>query len=1017
MDYTWDSDASLGETVEFDKTIRIKDLELVIIETSKTNLKPIKESLEKVEKSEDEEIRRLQEQEVICTTLTEQFINGQYTDILDSDIAKELSNIINEKEIGEKSPLDFMDSCLNELMAKSFDQEDMEMITAEEVPDEEEGSMPLYRGYQCMLIGAACMNMYQQANMTGPPLNKDILNETAFIKAFKTKFDEKTITKALEYDGETFYTLAVSPELLLSARGILRALAPPKQNTVRKDDATFTATTIRPLAALPLITRNVSNAVGSMLTTSNWWAGRAATANQRSMNNDWKHPSATLWAEASANYRIARVEHGRLEAIGSDNHRAYLAGRLWLEWGYCQNCFLDEDGAKVSFQKAKSASGLEAEMTGIMGRKTRYQTESRAQLVLKAKSKQDTVLAEESMHTSHKEHEKKMADKAAKKLVPQSATMRAKMGIDEEGKPLTQEKPVVADIPEEKDEEGEEESESEEDEHELQKYQAPSNKIGVKEIGLKEIDRMNPLLEQIHFDKEQEDVVLSMIDQAIILALCLDIKNNNPKHGLTQEQMLPYVAKVTEMAKNWMIHADGLRTKAIIEFEKKHSLERGVLQLQALVDQQTDRLTVMQPRQAMIDDAAPVQDRLEFIYSLGFPYAWNLSRSLADRYLKMGVVKSALAIYEELNMWDDVVVCYRILEKTEKAEDIVLKQIEEHGETAPLLCTLADIRGDMDLYLKSWEVSGQRYAKAMRGLADLEFDLGKLTDARDHMRKALTINGMFPGKWFKLGTICMRIQDWEGGLHAFSRTLQLEPQEGEAWANASSILMTVGNYEQAYTTLQYALKYKRSSWQLWSNYQYAAFNVKQYQQVIRATNKLIDLREYSESELMDVLDLKVLLNLVSVTCDESAVDCYDRKMSVHLEPVRILIDRCCSKLPSQPEVWRLAARLALHQKDIQKAYDYTFKWCRQEKNSDWKISSDSHTLLASACRALLEICISQNLPVTGDRSITAVRDFVAVSIRQIPEEYRNGKGYDLLQKIIEDADSAMNGSGPRQTAA
>jgi hypothetical protein len=52
------------------------------------------------------------------------------------------------------------------------------------------------------------------------------------------------------------------------------------------------------------------------------------------------------------------------------------------------------------------------------------------------------------------------------------------------------------------------------------------------------------LLEKVKFDDEKENIVsrLSILDQAILLSPCLDVKNNNPADGLTGKQTGAYLA-------------------------------------------------------------------------------------------------------------------------------------------------------------------------------------------------------------------------------------------------------------------------------------------------------------------------------------------------------------------------------------------------------------------------------------------------------------------------------------------
>ena len=67
---------------------------------------------------------------------------------------------------------------------------------------------------------------------------------------------------------------------------------------------------------------------------------------------------------------------------------------------------------------------------------------------------------------------------------------------------------------------------------------------------------------------------LHELDQAIILALCLDVENNNPKDGLTAEEMFPYLQRVLGSPKNWMIHSTALLERSWLEYEKRRTADR-----------------------------------------------------------------------------------------------------------------------------------------------------------------------------------------------------------------------------------------------------------------------------------------------------------------------------------------------------------------------------------------------------------------------------------------------------------
>ena len=65
------------------------------------------------------------------------------------------------------------------------------------------------------------------------------------------------------------------------------------------------------------------------------------------------------------------------------------------------------------------------------------------------------------------------------------------------------------------------------------------------------------LLEGVQFsalEMNAPSTNLQPVDLCTILALCLDVQNSNPRDGLTNEQMSPYVDRVLRTPSNWMIY-------------------------------------------------------------------------------------------------------------------------------------------------------------------------------------------------------------------------------------------------------------------------------------------------------------------------------------------------------------------------------------------------------------------------------------------------------------------------------
>ena len=124
-----------------------------------------------------------------------------------------------------------------------------------------------------------------------------------------------------------------------------------------------------------------------------------------------------------------------------------------------------------------------------------------------------------------------------------------------------------------------------------------------------------------------------------------------------------------------MVHTTALLVKTWIEYERWKTKERSVLQLQVLVDQHMNRLSVGQ--MATTDVNAPADERMRFIYSLVMPPLWTMKAQLADRWMGLHVKRSALKIYEELEMWEDVVQCLLDLQEDKRARELIMSRDQQ----------------------------------------------------------------------------------------------------------------------------------------------------------------------------------------------------------------------------------------------------------------------------------------------------------------------------------------------------
>ncbi|KAL7443226.1 hypothetical protein ACHAXM_008855 [Skeletonema potamos] len=424
------------------------------------------------------------------------------------------------------------------------------------------------------------------------------------------------------------------------------------------------------------------------------------------------------------------------------------------------------------------------------------------------------------------------------------------------------------------------------------------------------------LLEKIRFENADDNVHinLSIHDQSILLALCLDVKNDNPMDGLTGTQMGAYLARVLNQHDDWMVYATGLLERAWLECERTHGRERAILQIQALADQHSNRLTLTQSTfKSVEEDSAPVQDRLRHLHSIVYPPRWDMLRDLAERYAKLGIVTSAAELFEEIELWDEVVECYRIAGKSNKAEEVVRARLAEN-ETPRMYAALGDLTRDPKYFERSLELSHGKYYDSHVALGKYYFDKGDLRSALKHFLDGLEIKPLLPAVWFRVGTISMQLKEWDTALKAFTEVVQQEPEEGDAWANVAAIHIHRRNPAEAYPALLESLKQNRNNWRVWHSKLYTCIDLKKYDEAIQACIELIKLKtRRNAAEGVEPLEEKCVRAIVGGTVrkyqqareakDEIGIDSSKRT----LIRVRELLDKMESSTKIEPWFYEVSA--------------------------------------------------------------------------------------------------------------
>ncbi|KAK0276043.1 hypothetical protein LTR35_010812 [Friedmanniomyces endolithicus] len=745
-------------------------------------------------------------------------------------------------------------------------------------------------------IGYAALLAFLQSNVTGPPLPflsaKLLFPGEVASHTQKTKETRTALLASLGMDGIAAYKLTPNIELLCLADTIMTC---------------------------PPILKNFKAA--------RWAKMRIAFLQQRLLSE----VSSTLQEVVYDDLDILADEILNSEDRGGSDGQMEV--ELLLERATVHIHHGLDKLARGDLELAKRKRGFEYELTGLMGKRTKFQENNISQLVVLARSHES-----ENKTNGEKSSgiESSVEGAAANgKSTEQTASGPAKLDLNDDT--------LLSRSP----------------------FRERPRTLPMEALDPAKQPQLNPL------------------DSTLLLSFASSITNTSPQDGLTREETLPYATRVLDVgSSNWQVYTQALLVRSRIEGHRSRTVERGLLQLQALVDQviaETSATTVdpdaTEPSQTSFlprpkeSESAPVTQRLRYIFQLATPTRWDLEAELASRWVSMGGLRSALEIYERLEMWAEAALCWAATDREDQAKKVVRRQLfhaslggpsEAEAEVsddetwqgtermpppvdAPrLYCILGDIDQSVAMFEKAWDVSNQRYARAQRSLGRYYLSKSDFVQAAGAYSKSLRVNQLNQSSWFALGCALLELEEFQKAAEAFSRCVQLDDSDAESWSNLAAALLRVEppasdaesgahdvaedevdeetpikasfnpqrNRRDALKALKRAATLKHESHRIWENVLTVAASVSppDYTSVLSAQKNIIALRGPKDGErCIDKQVLELLARHVISTTD-------------HFNPeqpglarmfVKFMDENVVPLITSSADLWQLVSKLAL----------------------------------------------------------------------------------------------------------
>ena len=860
--------------------------------------------------------------------------------------------------------------------------------------------------YALFCIGYAALLSFLQSTVTGTPLSfssaKNLLPRDVAESNDKTRTVRQALVASLGMDGIAAYKLTPNLELLCLA------------------DAVVTC---------PPILKNVK--------VARWAKVRVEFVQQRLLSE----VSASLQDVIYDDLRFLEddffSEHDGSRLSG-DGETEFLLERATIHIHHGLDRL-----AQADLEKAKVKHNFEFALTGLLGKRTKFQEKGTSQLVVLAKSETDTDGSnggtEPERQTSISNNTPGTNIIAPKNLDLNDDTLLESISFTQELQSSTR---II-------------------DHNTL-----PSS--------LASLDPSN-------------QPQLGPLDSVILLSLASSITNTSPQHGLTREETLPYATRVLEGGStNWQVYTQALLLRSRIEGYHSRTVERGLLQLQALVDEviavtsgdstvtdnhaDESQATSFLPK-AKEGESASAADRLRYIFQLASPSRWDLEAELAARWVQLGGLRSALDIYERLEMWAEAALCWAATEREDKARIIVRRQLfyatdggpdkaensvadEETWSGPPrdpppldaprLYCILGDIDQSPEMYGKAWEVSNQRFARAQRSLGRYHFANKDFVKAAEAYSKSLKANQLNQSTWFALGCVYLELEQFAKAGEAFSRCVQLDESDAESWSNLAAALLrrdpelegnANGNTDRensedeidardapekavqkhrrdALNALKKAASLKHDSYRIWENVLIVAASISppDYNSILAAQRRIIELRGRTEGEkCIDVEILELLVQHVMAISDQY----YSEQPGLPRMVVKFIDQSVTPLITASSDLWRLVSTLALWRKKPSSALDAEEKaWRTITSQPGWE--TESKGMWNAVVEATVRLCDSYESlgprekteglgagePVAKDWKFKA-RSAVRGILGRGKESWEETSGWERLKEVME----------------
>ncbi|KAI5718317.1 hypothetical protein M8J77_019420 [Diaphorina citri] len=694
---------------------------------------------------------------------------------------------------------------------------------------------------------------------------------------------------------------------------------------------------------LLLVAKFVLSGNYTKLSTHTWWLLRTLAIHQTLLDENSSHIYQQI--ESLATNLIQDKS-----SLLSNNPELKLQLQVELF-----HIYLSYGVVSKSQQVIKEINGLSdisMSLKGALGKRTKWQTKNLAQLLLEVK------------------FDNKTSSELPLTLPSEDSSSKDPTQISEQNK-SSSDNPLTQSVPSDNDKPGHISPSGEKPSHNF-----PHN------IQLDDDTR----LETITYEDETSIPSLSPAQQIVVYTNLLYAYRTQPKDNLKTEELRPYMdVLLGQEGLLWGVRYGVLYLRSKLEADHRRTVERSMLQLEEL-------------RTSLSKEQPACRERLEHFFLISIPSANTMEATLAGILVSLGDIKSALGIYETLHHWEEMILCYNLLQLRHLSVAVIRDQLAL-GETPKLYCLLGDATDEVEHYHKAWTLSRERSARAMKCLGMYYYKRQEYTQAIPYLQRSLTINSIQIDLWSRLGYAALQCEEFKDvACSAYNRYVSLEPDDFQGWNNLARAYLDRGEKTRAYNALVEAVRTSNmDNWKVIENLMRVAVDVGQFECALRSYSHLLDIKpKHFDGQVLAILVSAILENLSA-----DGTDTISHARSLHTNALR-LFGRLSSEILNECELWYLYAQLNQARENASCAQELrrTLKFvthahacCLRDENSSKTAAGRAR--IGEICRMLCDVTVELGkvAPPVLDRRQVLFSSKLTLRSSLVTLE-RNGEGED-----------------------